>query len=138
MTLEAARQKLQEMQFEIFPAGDGRILARKHGCAAGLEERDGVLAFFARPGRVVGGELARLIDRGYQKFLKTSSAEVPALLDDLRHLNQFQRELRFAVHAPQLFNESLGTVSDRYIYDRVWFRDEGRQPKAWEQPSLQS
>ena len=81
----------------------------------------------------MAGELARLIDRGYQKFLKTADREVPAGAADLRALYEFNRELRYAAGAPVLYNQSLGSVSDRYIYDRVWHRDEGRQPKAWEE-----
>ncbi len=35
-----------------------------------------------RPGWVLGGEISRLVDRGYQKFLKTSKLEIPATADD--------------------------------------------------------
>ncbi len=133
--LEALRQKLRALGFEILPADQpGRIFVRHHGCAAGLERKEeGGIEFFAPPGRIVAGELARLIDRGYQKFLKTADREVPAGAADLRALYEFNRELRYAAGAPVLYNQSLGSVSDRYIYDRVWHRDEGRQPKAWEE-----
>lgn len=126
--------KLQQMGFTLHSAGEGRkIFVSKHDCAAGLEpEAQYGARFFAPPGRVVEGELARLIDRGYQKFLKTADTEVPATTADLRAIHAFIRELHYAADAPLLYNESLGTVSNRYLYDRVWFRDEGQQPRIWE------
>ena len=131
-SFDSVRAKLTAQGFEIASLDGGRSLVQKHGCAAGLTVHpDQSLSYFARPGRIIKGELARLIDRGYQKFLKTADAEVPALSEDLRALHAFQRELKYVLGAPSLYNESLGSVSDRYLYDRVWFRDDGKQPKAW-------
>ncbi len=127
-------EKLKQMGFALLSAGEGkRMFIRKHDCAAGLEpdEQQGA-RYFAPPGRILEGELARLVDRGYQKFLKTADHEAPATAQDLRCLNAFNRELHYAAGSPLLYNESLGTVSNRYLYDRIWFRDEGRQPKEWE------
>ena len=70
-------------------------------------------------GRLVAGELARLVDRGYQKFMKTSQYEFPATARDLHAMHQFSEELRQLTGATSLFNESLGSTSDRYLYDRV-------------------
>lgn len=130
---EALRPKLEAMGFDIVAAGDNRYFVMKYGCAAGItSDAGGQLCFFARPGKVIRGELARLIDRGFQKFLKTADAEVPALAEDLRALREFQRDLRYAAHTPVLYNEALGSVSDRYLYDRIWYRDQGTQPRIWE------
>ncbi len=131
---DALMSKLQQQGFSLLGAGEGRrMFISKHGCAAGLEpDAEQGARYFAPPGRVVKGELARLIDRGYQKFLKTADSEVPATAQDLRAIYDFNRELHYAAGSPLLYNESLGTVSNRYLYDRVWFRDEGRQPKVWE------
>jgi hypothetical protein len=83
----------------------------------------------------VGSEIAKLVDRGYQKFLKTSKTEVPATADHLKAIHQFTEELKEATGAPSLYNESLGTVSDAYIYDRVEDRDKPapqRPKRPWE------
>jgi hypothetical protein len=81
----------------------------------------------------VGGEVSRLIDRGYQKFLKTSKVERPATADDLKTLHAFSEEIREAIGATTLYNEALGSVSDRYVYDRVRGREDGqRKPRPWE------
>ncbi len=131
-SFDSVRGKLIDKGFDIAVVDGGRYLVQKHGCAAGLSvQPDQSLTYFARPGRIVKGELARLVDRGYQKFLKTADVEVPALSEDLRALHAFQSELKHVLGTPSLYNESLGSVSDRYLYDRVWFRDDGKQPKAW-------
>ena len=83
----------------------------------------------------MGSEIARLIDKGYQKFLKTTKTEIPATADHLKALHEFSEELREATGQISLYNESLGTVSDRYVYDRVEGRDmpEAQRPqRAWE------
>ncbi|MGH9467629.1 MAG: hypothetical protein ACRD1Y_09770 [Terriglobales bacterium] len=132
-TLAAVERKLSAMGFALHTLGDGKVLARKHGCAAILGEENHTAAIAVAPGLVVAGELARLVDRGYQKFFKTADAEVPALPETMTALAQFETELRLACGIPTLYNESLGSVSDRYLYDRIWYRDQGRQPKPWEE-----
>lgn len=130
---EEVRQKLAELGFTLTSLSDGHLLVRKYGCAAVLApDADGGVSLVVPPGNVVKGELARLVDRGYQKFLKTADAEVPALPETMSALANFQKELRYARGVPSLYNESLGSVSDRYLYDRIWYRDQGRQPKPWE------
>jgi hypothetical protein len=132
-TFEQFLDKLRQMKFDVSDSGGGRYFVTAEGCAAGVERGpEGNVAFFARPGRIVRGELARLIDRGYQKFLKTADAEVPALAEDLSAIARFWAKLKYAAGSPLLYNESLGSVSDRYLYDRVWYRDTGQQPKCWE------
>jgi hypothetical protein len=90
-----------------------------------------------RPGVVIGGEIAQLVDRGFQKFFRTSKAEFPATADRLKTLHQFVEELKEVTGSVTLYNEALGTVSDAYLYDRVKGRDlpEGERPvPAWDQP----
>jgi hypothetical protein len=71
----------------------------------------------------LNGEISRILDRGYQKFLKTSKMEIPATADHLRAVHHFNEQLKEATGAMILYNESLGTTSDRYVYDRVKGRD---------------
>ena len=94
---------------------------RKYGCAAEIAAApDGSpVQLLARPGWLLGGEISRLLDRGYQKFLKTTKLEIPATADHLRAIHEFSEELKEAAGAISLYNESLGTTSDVYQYDRV-------------------
>jgi hypothetical protein len=133
---------LRDHGFDILeaPGTSNRVFVKKHNCSAALEKDDaGNVRIFARPGYLLSGEISRLIDKGYQKFLKTTKAELPATADHLKALHDFTEELKEATGAPSLYNESLGTVSDRYVYDRVEGRDEpeaGRKPRPWQaQPS---
>ena len=77
------------------------------------------MAVVQRPGWVLGGEISRLVDKGYQKFLKSSKLEIPATADHLRAIHQFAQELDVATGETELYNEALGTTSDVYLYDRV-------------------
>ena len=86
---------------------------------------------------MVGGEVATLLDRGYQKFWKSSRLEVPATAESLQAVHRFAEELREVVGEPSLYNESLGTTSDSYLYDRVKGRDlplAERPVPAWQLP----
>jgi hypothetical protein len=86
-------------------------------------QKDAPLAFAIHPGALVKGEVARLLDRGYQKFLKTSQYELPASASQLHAIHEFTEELKLLLGDVSLYNESLGTTSDVYEYDRL----EGRE-----------
>lgn len=105
-------------------AGEGRsqnaFRVTKYNCAAEIADGDdGRVMLLARPGLLVNGEISRLLDRGYQKFFKSSRLELPATAERLRALHEFSEELKEAIGALSLYNESLGTTSDVYQYDRV-------------------
>ncbi len=106
----------------------GTVRVSKYGCAAEIAPGDGApVMIVSRAGWVLGGEIARVLDRGYQKFLKTAKLEIPATADHLREIHQFARELDAATGETELYNEALGTTSDVYLYDRVAGRpDAGR------------
>ena len=119
---------LGSQKFDVAPAHEGAkrtpgaVQVRKYGCAADIAPAaagDGQVMLIARPGYLLGGEIARILDRGYQKFLKTTRLEIPATADHLRAIHDFTNELNEATGATSLYNESLGTTSDTYIYDRV-------------------
>jgi len=117
-------------RFDVAPAQEGAkrtsnaYQVRKYGCAADIASAPGgSVEVVARPGWLLNGEIARLLDRGYQKFLKTSKMEIPATADHLRAIHQFTEELNEAAGATSLYNESLGTTSDVYNYDRVKGRE---------------
>ena len=117
---------LGSQRFDVAPAQDGAkrtpnaFQVRKYGCAAEIAAApDGTPEILARPGILLNGEIARLLDRGYQKFFKTTKLEVPATADHLRSLHEFTEELTQAMGGTSLYNEALGTTSDIYNYDRV-------------------
>ena len=117
-------------QFDVSAAKDGSgngskaFQVRKYGVAAEIAAApDGTTLVLKRPGWLLAGEIARLVDKGYQKFLKTAKMEIPATAEILRAIHEFTEELKQAAGATSLYNESLGTTSDRYVYDRVKGRE---------------
>jgi hypothetical protein len=140
-TYEDAVNWLRDHGFDILeaPGTQNRVFIKKYSSSAAIEKaEDGGVRLFARPGILIGSEISRLIDKGYQKFLKTTKSEVPATADHLKALHQFSEELREASGETSLYNQSLGSVSDSYVYDRVKDRDlpEGQRPqRAWEKPA---
>jgi hypothetical protein len=117
-------------QFDVSAARDASgtgakaFQVRKYGCAAEImAAADGTTTLLARPGWLLGGQISRLVDRGYQKFLKTAKVEIPATAEHLHAIHEFSEELNEAAGATSLYNESLGTTSDRYLYDRVKGRE---------------
>ena len=121
---------LASQRFDVAPAQDGAkrapnaVQVRKYGCAAEIAAApDGTVEILARPGWLLNGEITRLLDRGYQKFLKTSKLEIPATADHLRAIHEFTEELNEAIGATSLYNQALGTTSNVYNYDRVQGRE---------------
>lgn len=113
-------------KFDVSPASaganSGARRVSKYGCAAEIApatDKDGAVRLLSKGGWVLGGEISRLLDRGYQKFLKTSKLEIPATADQLRAIHLFNEELKEAAGALVLYNEAMGTTSDVYLYDRL-------------------
>ena len=129
---------LRDHGFDVLeaPGTQNRVFIKKLNVSAAIEKtEDGGVKVFARPGYLVGGEIAKLIDRGYQKFLRTTKTEIPATADHLTAIHQFTEELKEATGATSLYNESLGTVTDKHIYDRIEDRDKpnaDRPKRPWE------
>lgn len=148
-TLGQIRDALRAHSFEVTEVTkvSEALRVAKYGCAAVLVPSgavgqelgtstgvDTVVAYKERPGALVAGEIARLLDRGYQKFLKTSKYELPATAAQLQAIHQFTEELTQVTGGVSLYNEALGTTSDLYHYDRVKGR-EAQQPapaRPWE------
>ncbi|MFZ0304209.1 MAG: hypothetical protein WAL75_16070 [Terracidiphilus sp.] len=123
--------------FEATPCAQvaGAMLVTKHGAGAILVAAPGApAAFVVGPGILVRGEVGRLLDRGYQKFIKTSQYEIPATAKQLQAIHAFSEELKQVSGSISLYNESLGTTSDVYEYDRLNGREEEQLPpqRPWE------
>ncbi len=137
-TYEEALAWLRDNGFDVTdaPGTNGRVFLRKYNVSAAIQKTadDGV-KIFAYPGCLIGSEISKLVNKGYQQFLKTSKNEVPATADQLKALQSFSEELKIGLGLPSLYNESLGTVSEAYQYDRVENRDKpavDRPKRPWE------
>ncbi len=137
-TYEDAVAWLRDHGFDLIeaPGTQSRVFLKKYNCSAAIQKtEDGGVKIFAYPGYLVGTEISKLVNRGYQQFLKTAKTEIPATADHLKALHQFAEELKEALALPSLYNESLGTVSESYQYDRIRDRDEAaveRPKRPWE------
>jgi hypothetical protein len=142
---------LRTLQFDVqnVPGVANQVLVSKYGAGAILihaPEPEGsakklpqiAVRWRERPGYMVCGEVATLLDRGFQKFWKTSKLELPATAASLQAVHRFAEELREVIGEPSLYNESLGTTSDSYLYDRVKGRElplAERPVPAWQLPT---
>ena len=137
-TFEDAVQWLRGHGFDLIeaPGTQGRVFLRKYNVSAAIQkDGDDGVKIFAYPGYLISGEISKLINRGYQQVLKTTKTEVAATADHLRALQQFSEELKEALNLPSLYNESLGTVSEAYQYDRIVDRDKPaseRPKRPWD------
>lgn len=135
---EEVLNQLKSLQFDVreVPGVAGRVQVSKHGCAAVIgPDPKGGIALYHKPGILIGDQIAILLDRGFQKFFKTSKFEMAATADNLKAEHSFAEQLDEIIGEVSLYNESLGSVSDEYMYDRLKGRDKdapakGRAP--WE------
>ena len=129
--------------FEVAPfAGSPEeMLVSKHSVGAvltppprGADPDAGAARFTVSPGVLVRGEVSRLLDRGFQKFIRTPQYELPATATQLQAIHTFSEELKQLTGEVSLYNESLGTTSDVYRYDRLMGREvEKPEPgQPWE------
>jgi hypothetical protein len=129
---------LRDHGFDLIeaPGTQGRVFLKKYNVSAAIQKNgDDAVKIFAYPGYLIGTEISKLVNRGYQQFLKTAKNEVAATADHLKALHQFSEELKEALGLPSLYNESLGTVSEAYQYDRIADRDKpkaDRPKRPWE------
>jgi len=141
-TYEEALNWLRDHGFDLLeaPGTQGRVFVKKYNVSAAIQkDGDDGVKIFAYPGYLIGSEISKLVNKGYQQFLKTSKTEVPATADHLKALQQFAEELKEGLGLPTLYNESLGTVSDSYQYDRVENRDKpttARPKRPWEKAGV--
>ncbi len=140
VTYEEALAWLRRNGFDVIDAPGthtDRVFLKKYGCSAAIEKAaDGTAKIFAFPGVLIAGEIAKMVDKGFQKFLKTSKVERAVMEIDLTNLHSFSEELKEATGATSLYNESLGSTGEFYQYDRVKDRDleeSARPVRPWEE-----
>lgn len=118
-TSEDQRDRLRTLGFELRPLDNGRWQVQRGDCAAVLEDTTEGTRIVEGPGFLIRGEFFHLEDGGYQKFLRSATRKMPATAQHLFELHAFEERLREALGLDSLYNESLGTVSKRYRYDRL-------------------
>jgi hypothetical protein len=137
-TFEQVLQILRDNEFDVrdLPGVAGQVAVGKYGAAAVLarnprysaktaaEDEQHPVTWITPPGWVLRGQISRLVDHGNQKLFETPNARIAATAEALKSIHRFSEELREVIGEPSLYNESLGTVSNSYMYDRV----EGREP----------
>jgi hypothetical protein len=139
-SFEQVLQILRDNQFDVHevPGVAGQVVVSKYGAAAVLapnpkysaktaaDDEQHPVIWITPPGWVLRGKISRLVDHGNQKLFETPTARIAATADALKSIHRFSEELREVIGEPSLYNESLGTVSNSYMYDRV----KGREPEV--------
>ena len=124
---------LRQAGFAISPQPGGAVRVSRGGCAIELVEEGGALRAKAPAGKAIGLEIGALVDGGFQKFFRTPAGKrTPAAAEDLGALHDFEEDIKEGLGQESLYNESLGTVSTFYLYDRVKDRDAGVPKRVWE------
>lgn len=132
-TLDERLAALRQAGFETTPQPGGRVKVSKNGCAAMIAGSTGDTLHIERAGRVIGNDVALLVDGGYQKFWRVGNErKAPALASQLQSLHAFEEDLREALGVDSLYNTSLGTTNDLHQYDRLEGRDRGVTGRPWQ------
>jgi hypothetical protein len=119
-------EALRDLGFSATPAADGVTRIARGACA--VDWSNG-----GRPGVLMGSGIGQLVDGGFQKFFQTESGRrKPATADELKALHEFEEDLKEALGGESYYNQSLGSVSTYYHYDRLKDRDRGVPRRAWE------
>jgi hypothetical protein len=124
---------LRKAGFSTAPQPSGAVRASRGMCAIDLVEDGQSVRAVGPAGILMGNEIGALVDGGFQKFFRTPSGkEKPALADELKALHEFEEDLKEALGQESYYNDSLGTVSTYYLYDRLKDRDRGVPKRVWE------
>ena len=124
-TFESRIEALRQSGFVTEAQAASSFVVRRKDCAAVVEPTPEGLPAVTRIGVLLDGQIAELVDGGYQKFFETGSgSRRPALASQLAALHAFQEDLREALGLESLYNQSLGTVFDRHAYDRLQGRSQ--------------
>jgi hypothetical protein len=119
-TFEERLDFLRSSGFSVDLQGNGLVRVSRDNCAADIERAPDSTAIVRKAGVIAGGEIAMLVDGGYQKFLRKSDGKrVPALAADLRAFHSFREDLFDLLGVASLYNQSLGTTCNLHEYDRL-------------------
>ena len=131
--LSECLERLRAAGCEVRDQGAGRFLVSRGGCATVLVDSGNALPQIeVRPGLGQADGILHLVDQGFQKFWQNESRKVPARAEQLKTLHEFERDLRAALGVTVLYNEALGTVSAKYVYDRLEGREPGKRHQSFD------
>jgi hypothetical protein len=134
------QERIDVLKSAGFTAGQrpgGAVRISRFGIAVELEENDTGIRRAVGAGIVAGDEIAALTDIGNQKIFRTPSGkDLAATAAQLRAIHDFEEDIKEGFGLVSLYNESLGTVSTFYLYDRVQDRDRGVPKRVWESQSV--
>lgn len=132
LTFQERLEQLKKAGFMVTPRSGGARVSRGT-CAVDVADHAGAVHVADLAGIRVGDEIGRLVDGGFQKFFRAPSGKKkPALAEELEALHDFEEDLKEGLGQESYYNESLGTVSTFYLYDRVKDRDRGVPKRVWE------
>jgi hypothetical protein len=132
-TFQERIENLRRMGFTAAQAPSGATRVTRGNLAVDLREENGSVQLVGDAGVLIRNEIGVLVDGGFQKFFRTpSGVNRPALAEELQALHDFDEDLKEGLGEESLYNESLGTVSTYYLYDRVKDRDRGVPRRVWE------
>ncbi len=132
-TFQERLENVRRAGFTVTPRAGGAVRVSRGGLAVDLREEGGQAHMVGDAGVEIGDDIGALVDGGFQKFFRTPhGAKRPALAQDLKGLHDFDEDLKEALGEESYYNESLGTVSTYYLYDRVKDRDRGVPRRVWE------
>ena len=134
-TFEEQLDKLRQQGFQVEQTSATSARVARGGCAAHIRKpMEGQISVKVEDvGLLIGGQVALLVELGYQKVWQTPDGKrFPALAEHLHAMHDFSEDLRESLGLESLYNESLGTVNERHLYDRVVGRDLGKTRHPWE------
>lgn len=132
-TFEERLAQLKSLGFTVAQRAGSGVRVTRGFYAVDLENRAGVVHIADRAGMLIGSDIGFLVDGGYQKFFRSKAGKTkPALASELKALHDFEEDLKEGLGQESYYNESLGTVSTFYLYDRVKDRDRGVPKRVWE------
>ncbi|MBL8221408.1 MAG: hypothetical protein JNL62_19395 [Bryobacterales bacterium] len=131
-TFSEMMDALRKQGFTVQPETGGGMRIGK-GIAAAVVKEGQERPAVGKAGVLLGDEIGQLCDGGYQKFwLAPSGRRAPAAAEHLRALHNFEEDLKEGLGLISLYNESLGSVNELHLYDRVKDRDKGVAKRPWE------
>lgn len=133
-TFSERMDNMRRAGFTVNNLTGGGVRVVRENCAVDLLEAAGSVCPASPAGVLMGDEIGALIDGGFQKFFRTPSGKKkPATAAELKALHDFDEDARESLGEESYYNESLGTVSTFYLYDRVKDRDRAdAPPRIWE------
>ncbi len=124
---------LRRAGFTTTSQSGGAVRASRGDYAIDLTQKGATVHALGRAGILMGSEIGVLVDGGFQKYFQTPAGKrKPALADELKALHNFEEDLKEGLGQESYYNESLGTTSTLYLYDRVKDRDQGVPKRIWE------